>query len=271
MQFYVGTERAWGAHPRIADVECDLGIAGYQRAAWDDFVETLVALQETINGIDRIDRRLGGDRPPSLPDLMGQRKVRLAAELELASTLKASTEGLYRSLTARQRARADRLLPRRRERLEPGRRPPPAHRRQRVVEQEVSVDGVLEGPAAAPPDRLSPGRAPLSQLQMCERYWTLPPSLRNSLTSLDWAGSYVRLPSDQRVKIRLVRVPRVGLLWVNCPRRQGGPPLALTFRDRPIAARKTNAAAIPSAASVGRLEASGQLQTSTTRAQPHED
>jgi hypothetical protein len=110
MQFYVGTRRSWCAHPRIADLECDLGIAGYQQAAWDVFVETLVAVQETINSIDGIDQRLGGDRPPSLPKLLRQRKVRLATELEIASTLKASTEGFYRCLTARQRVRADRLL-----------------------------------------------------------------------------------------------------------------------------------------------------------------
>jgi hypothetical protein len=43
-----------------------------------------------------------------------------------------------------------------------------------MVDEEVSVDGLSEGSSDDERNRLSPGRAPLSQLQMCEKFWTLP-------------------------------------------------------------------------------------------------
>ena len=58
-----------------------------------------------------------------------------------------------------------RCLPRRTIGVEPGRRAAALHRRQRMVDQEVSDHGPAEGPADERHHRLSPGRPPLSQIE----------------------------------------------------------------------------------------------------------
>lgn len=50
-----------------------------------------------------------------------------------------------------------------------------ARRRQRMVDEEVSEHRPAAGPSDEERDhRLSPVRDPLSQNQMCEKFWTVP-------------------------------------------------------------------------------------------------
>jgi transposase-like protein len=51
---------------------------------------------------------------------------------------------------------------------------PAPHRRQRMVDEEIPIDGGLEGSAAEHDHRLSPVRPPLSPNRKCERNWILP-------------------------------------------------------------------------------------------------
>lgn len=99
------------ARPRLVEIEADLGIAGAQAGAWEVFVETF----EMIAGVlEKLDAEVAGqfaDRAPSLPNAVELHLRSLSARLEAARLLKAITESLYRSLSPRQRERADRLLP----------------------------------------------------------------------------------------------------------------------------------------------------------------
>lgn len=49
MELYVRTEvPCLAVQPHLAEVELDLGIAGYQRAAWEIFVESFTSIIQTL-------------------------------------------------------------------------------------------------------------------------------------------------------------------------------------------------------------------------------
>lgn len=97
-------------HSRLTEIECELGIAGFQQAAWDVFVETFTTVQDSLGRVTRASAHRFAERAPSLPEMLRAKRSRLAAELEAARMLEAIADSLYRTLTPRQRIHADRLL-----------------------------------------------------------------------------------------------------------------------------------------------------------------
>ncbi len=96
---------------RLAEFEHDLGIVGYQRAAWEVFLESFASLLQTLEDADtECVIRVAGGNPRSLAGGLHEQMHRLSTLLQAMQILAASIENLYRSLTARQRERADRLL-----------------------------------------------------------------------------------------------------------------------------------------------------------------
>lgn len=103
----VGTNLA----PRLAQIGIDLGISGPQWTAWDRFVEHFDAILRMINTADVMVATTFADRAPSMPSALGVQVYALSKRLRAARLLEVVTGRLYRSLTTRQRKRADRLLP----------------------------------------------------------------------------------------------------------------------------------------------------------------
>lgn len=95
---------------RLLELEDELGIMGFQKAAWQVFVEALETVAKTLETIDADCAQSIHDRAPSLPLVLGIQTQRLTARLQANRLLKAITDSLYRSLNPRQRERADRLL-----------------------------------------------------------------------------------------------------------------------------------------------------------------
>jgi len=98
-------ERQWPER-----LELELGIVGLQKPLWDIFIETIEALS-----VEQPPAGVEADSPtselvPSLPDLLRRQHGRLAIERMGVRNLIESLDLLYRSLTPRQRGRADRML-----------------------------------------------------------------------------------------------------------------------------------------------------------------
>lgn len=101
------------AHPsRLAELEVDLGIEGHQRIKWNRFVEEFQRISHLVNNVDNIcTAGYSADRAPAIPEALQAHAHRLSAEVAAANGLTAAVDRFYKSLTPRQRSRADRLLP----------------------------------------------------------------------------------------------------------------------------------------------------------------
>ena len=97
-------------HPRLAEIECDLGISGFQKPLWNEFVETLKTVSATLSVVDAENAADAADHAPSLPSALRARFTRLAAERKGLRDLMENAELLYRALTPQQIVQADRLL-----------------------------------------------------------------------------------------------------------------------------------------------------------------
>lgn len=96
---------------RLANLESDLGIGAHQKAVWEVFTETVrtVALSRSVRAARR--RAEASERPLAIREALNTQYHRLAREMVVAKLLRSTVGDLYHSLTARQQARADRLLP----------------------------------------------------------------------------------------------------------------------------------------------------------------
>jgi len=92
------------------DLEQELGIAGLQEPLWHIFIDTLEALSDDLKAPAVGAASPMGVLAPSLPELLRIHHGRLAIERMGVRNLIESLDLLYRSLTPRQRRRADRLL-----------------------------------------------------------------------------------------------------------------------------------------------------------------
>ena len=98
-------------HPRLAEIAADLAISAAQTAAWEVFVETFDVIARALEAVDVEVAEHFADRAPSLPNALTVQVCALSARLRATRMLKGITDSLYRSLTPRQRERANRLLP----------------------------------------------------------------------------------------------------------------------------------------------------------------
>ena len=111
MKLHLGEEVPWRAlQPRLAELELDLGIVGYQRAAWELFVESFTSILQALRVANTEFMARVADGPPSLAGALHAQICRLSALLEEMRVLAASSENLHRSLTTRQRKHAVHVL-----------------------------------------------------------------------------------------------------------------------------------------------------------------
>ena len=97
-------------HPRLAEIERDLDIGEYQKPLWGAFVEEFEASSEIFFavGSGTAPHKLGN--APTLHGTLQDRLARLAVERKALVDLMEIAQILYRSLTPKQQACADRLL-----------------------------------------------------------------------------------------------------------------------------------------------------------------
>lgn len=94
----------------VRQVALELSIDGPQKPLWHAFVETLQALSDELTPTDCGTNSPSTEIAPSLPELLRSQHRRLAFKCRTMRDLIENLELLYRSLTPRQRGRADRLL-----------------------------------------------------------------------------------------------------------------------------------------------------------------
>lgn len=98
------------AHSRLDEIAEDLGIAGFQRPVWNVFVDTVEDAHRELAAIKAVSARNVAETAPGFQEALSSRSKLIAAERRRFAELVEITEILYRSLTPRQRVRADRLL-----------------------------------------------------------------------------------------------------------------------------------------------------------------
>lgn len=99
------------SHQRFVNLERDLAISDCQKPAWDAFVQTFESIAQSR--LVKTARHVSdtSDRPLPVRDALTSQLQRLGDEIVLARTFNVTVGSLYQSLSPRQQARADRLLP----------------------------------------------------------------------------------------------------------------------------------------------------------------
>ena len=101
-------ERTRLTRRRLIIIEEELGISGPQVASWENFMTGLQRATATVRDIsDEISPRL---RAPSALEALRQQRDRLKAESDATTLLHKATQELYRTLSSKQRQKADRLV-----------------------------------------------------------------------------------------------------------------------------------------------------------------
>ena len=96
--------------PGLIQIEAELDLSTHQRAAWDVFVETFDWVRNDLDALEAIVGVRCDDRAPGLRDALGMQAERVAARLSAVRHLESAAQNLYRTLSSRQRTRADRML-----------------------------------------------------------------------------------------------------------------------------------------------------------------
>ena len=98
------------AHMDLARVEAELDLTSTQLASWVVLVDTFEEVRDAVEALDVITGHQLGEHAPGLEEVLEIQAKCLAVRLGAVRRLHGAVARLGRSLTPRQRTRADRLL-----------------------------------------------------------------------------------------------------------------------------------------------------------------